>query len=80
MSKARKAELEAMLRKAAREGDPVARATVELVKLTLDETRESLVDAAGDDMLRVQGSARQLGKILKGLTVEPPTTRQERLC
>lgn len=70
--KERMAELTARLRDAARQQDPIARAAVELVQLSAAEAKESLVEAAGDDMLRRQGAARHLAKLHKDLTTQPP--------
>lgn len=60
------------LRDAARLLDPVAKGVVDLVKLMLDDLKESLVAAEGDDMLRLQGAARSLRKLHSELTNEPP--------
>lgn len=73
--RARALELAARLRDAARQQDPIAKSAVELVRLSLADQRESLVDAAGDDMLRTQGTARFLVKLLRELTVEPPSIK-----
>lgn len=77
MAKARATELAAQIRDAARLLDPVARATIELVKLSLDETKDTLVSADGNDMLRLQGVARHLTKLHKDLTVVPPSISAE---
>lgn len=66
-------ELAGKVREAAKLHDPVAKTTVEIVKLCLDELKESLVTAEGDDMLRTQGAARQLEKLYRELTVTPPS-------
>ena len=63
------------LRDAARQQDPAARATVEMVELMLVDVKEALVDAAGDDMLRIQGAARLLQRVYRELTVEPPSIK-----
>jgi N-acetylglucosamine kinase-like BadF-type ATPase len=68
----RVAELLGNLREAARLHDPIARSVVEVVKLLADEAKESLVSAEGEDMLRLQGGARQLAKIYRELTITPP--------
>lgn len=73
MSKARTTELTARLRDAAMLQDPVATAAVELVRLLLEDTKDVLVMAAGDDMLRVQGAAQQLQRLHKDLTKIPPS-------
>lgn len=57
--------------------DPVAKAAIELVKLSGDMAKESLVGADGDDMLRHQGAARQLDKLYRELTQDPPQTRRQ---
>lgn len=66
-------ELAGKVRDAARLHDPIAKTAVEIVKLCLDDARESLVSAEGNDMLRVQGAARQLEKLYRELTVVPPS-------
>lgn len=77
MAKDRETELAGKLRDAARLSDPIAKAAVELVKLSMDSVKESLVAAAGDDMLRMQGAARYLQKLHKELTTEPPKIVRE---
>ena len=77
MSKERVTELAKQLREAAQLMDPVARAAIELVKLASDTAKESLVSAEGDDMLRLQGAARQLTKLHTELTTNPPQTRRQ---
>lgn len=69
------AELASRIRVAAKQGEPIARAVIALVKHYEDEAKASLVVVDGDDMLRVQGAARQLQRIYRELTVEPPTIR-----
>lgn len=73
MSKERMANLAQQVRDNAGRGDPVAIAAIELVKLCGDAAKESLVDAVGDDMLRLQGSARDMRKLHKELTTAPPS-------
>lgn len=73
MTKVRVAELTQRLRDAAKLQDPVASSAIELVKLVSDELKESLVDAVGDDMLRVQGAARRMAKLHKDLITTPPS-------
>jgi hypothetical protein len=75
-SKARVAELTKQVRDAAKLQDPLGRAVVELVKLMGDEAKDSLVTAVGDDMLRIQGSARALKKFHADLTVTPPNIQE----
>lgn len=71
--KERLAELARKLREAALAQDPIARTVIELVKLSGEEAKESLVSADGEDMYRVQGAARHMAKLYKELTVEPPS-------
>lgn len=66
-------ELAKKLREAAFAQDPIARAAIELVKLSVDEAKESLVSADGEDMYRVQGAARHMAKLYRELTTEPPS-------
>lgn len=75
MSKPQISELTARLRDAAMLHDPVAMAAVELVRLTFEETKTSLVAATGDDMLRQQGAAQQLQRLHKELTTRPPSIK-----
>lgn len=70
--KAELAELTARLREAAKLEDAAAKSAIALVQLTYDDLKESLVAAEGDDMLRLQGAARQFKRLYKDLTVEPP--------
>lgn len=61
------------LREQAKLMDPMARTTVELVGSLIDLTKERLVDATGDDMLRLQGAAREYRRLLGELTIQPPS-------
>lgn len=71
--KERAAELVAKLRDAAALHDPLARAAIELLKITVDEAKESLVAATDHaDMLRLQGGVKTLQKLHKELTTQPP--------
>ena len=72
MSRAEITQVVAQLRDAAHQQDPVALAVIRLVKLSVDATKESLVSADGDDMLRMQGAARHLTKLHTELTTNPP--------
>lgn len=71
----RAAELATRLRDAAKQQDPIAKSVVELVLLTFEEQKESLVEAVGDDMLRRQGAAQMLSKLYRELTIVPPTIK-----
>jgi hypothetical protein len=75
MSRDRITELASRLRDAARLQDPLAQAVIELVKLSGEGAKESLVTAEGDDMLRLQGAARHMAKLHKELTTQPPSVR-----
>lgn len=72
MARDRATQLAAQIREAASLHDPVARACIELVKITLDSVKDTLVSAEGEDMLRTQGTARHLAKLHKELTTTPP--------
>lgn len=72
MAKDRATQLAAQIREAASLHDPLARACIELVKLSLDAVKDTLVSAEGEDMLRQQGVARHLSKLHRELTVTPP--------
>lgn len=77
MSKERITAVAKQLREAANLQDPFAKACVELVKLSSEAAKESLVTAEGDDMLRQQGVARAYDKLLKELTTNPPQMRRQ---
>jgi hypothetical protein len=77
MSKERITELAKQLREAAAAQDPLARAVIELVKLSGEAAKESLVAADGNDMLRAQGAVRQFEKLHKELTTNPPPMRRQ---
>jgi N-acetylglucosamine kinase-like BadF-type ATPase len=79
MAKDRVHELAGKIREAAALHDPVARAIIELVKLSSDDLKESLVSAEGNDMLRLQGAARHLTKLHKEMTVTPPNIAAQKL-
>lgn len=72
--KERRAELVKALREAAYKQDLTARSVVELVKLSIDETKESLVSAEGEDIHRIQGAARYLRALFRDLTTDPVNT------
>lgn len=76
MNKDRVAELTQRLRDAAKLQEPLAQSAVELVKLTADALKESLVTADGDDMLRIQGAAREMAKLHKNLANTPPAIQR----
>jgi hypothetical protein len=71
-------ELVKKLRDAAIAQDPIARTIIQLVKLSTDEVKESLVSADGEDMYRLQGVARHLARLHRDLTTEPPSTTKAR--
>ena len=69
----RLAELTKKLRDAAFQQDPIARAVIELVKLSAEEAKESLVSAEDQDIQRTQGAARAWARMFRELTTEPPS-------
>lgn len=75
MSRAKVAEIVHRLREAAYLQDPIAKAAIEMIRLSAEVTRESLVAADGNDMLRLQGAVRQLDKLHKDLITKPPQTK-----
>lgn len=77
MSKERITALAKQLREAAYAQDPVAKSAIDLVKLSAEAAKESLVTAEGDDMLRQQGAARHLNKLHTELTTQPPQARRQ---
>lgn len=68
-------ELAGRLREQAKQGDPIAKAAVDLVGTIIADLKDGLVTAEGDDMLRMQGAARQFGKLYRELTVTPPSIK-----
>lgn len=80
--KVRAMEQAKALREAAQLHDPMARGAVELLRLTVEDLKDRLVDADGNDMLRLQGAIRQFSRLHRELTVTPPAiktnTAQER--
>jgi hypothetical protein len=57
-----------------RRGDNVhARAIKELLSLHLEEVKDSLIASEGAQMLRLQGEAQILARLLSMLTKEPPS-------
>lgn len=75
MANPRVVELQQRLREAHTLHDPCARMAVELVKLTVEDLKDSLVGADGDDMLRLQGAVRVFRKLYNELTTTPPNIR-----
>lgn len=71
-SKEQTTEIVAQLRAAANGQDHAARAAIKLIDLIVQDLKESLVRAEGEDMLRLQGAARHFSKLHKELTTEPP--------
>jgi len=65
-------ELAARLREGAKLQDPMARAAVQLLIMSADDAKESLVTAEGEDMYRLQGAARHLRMLIREVTTEPP--------
>lgn len=72
MSRVKITELVQRVREAANLQDPVAQAAVEIVRLLVEVTKESLVEADGNDMLRMQGAAKAFSKLHKDLITTPP--------
>lgn len=71
--KERKLELAKTVREAAQKQEPVSRAIIELVKLTIDDIKESLVSAEREDIHRLQGAARELRRLYRELTTDSPS-------
>jgi exopolyphosphatase/pppGpp-phosphohydrolase len=70
-------ELARQLREYTELHDQAARTAVKLIETTVEELRDRLVEASGDDMLRTQGAVRQFAKLHKELTTKPPTIQPE---
>jgi N-acetylglucosamine kinase-like BadF-type ATPase len=68
-------ELAKALREAAKRQDPLARATIQLVQLTADSLKDSLVETDGEDMLRLQGAVRHFNRLHRELTTTPPSEK-----
>lgn len=73
------AEATKRLRDAARLQDPMARLTVDLVGLLVEEAKERLVSADGVDIPRIQGAAREFRALHRNLTNQPPAIKQEKI-
>jgi len=73
VSKQQLTDLTTRLREAAQLQDYAAKAAIDLIRLSSDRAKESLVAAEGDDMLRAQGEARAFERLLRELTVTPPS-------
>ncbi len=71
-NKQQAAELAARLRDAVAMQDPLALTVVTLLRLQMDEIKDSLVQSEGQDTLRLQGAARHLHKLHRELTTRPP--------
>jgi hypothetical protein len=56
---------------------PEAQAIKELIGLLIDEAKDSLVDASGDDTLRLQGEAKALLRMQRSITTAPPTNKEQ---
>jgi hypothetical protein len=72
MEREKVTDLVARVREAAKLHDPIASAVVELVRLSVEDVKESLVSAEGSDIHRLQGAARHLRGLYKDLTTTPP--------
>lgn len=72
-SRERMDELVGRIRDAAKLHDPIATAVVELVRLSHEDAKESLVSAEGNDIHRLQGAARHIQKLYRDLTITPPS-------
>lgn len=77
-SKQRKTDLAKTVREAAMRGDLTAKAAISLIDSTAQAASSNLVRAIDhDSMLREQGAARELQRLLKELTTEPPTISKD---
>lgn len=72
-NKTRLDDLVGRIRDAAKLHDPIASAVVEMVKLLQEDVKESLVNAEGNDIHRLQGAARHMQRLHKDLTTTPPS-------
>jgi hypothetical protein len=71
MDHRRKAVDLAKIIREARMQDPLARYTIDMIKAVLEDLKERLVDADGEDMIRLQGAVRQFKKLHNELTNDP---------
>lgn len=51
---------------------------VEILSLRIAEMKNELVNASGDNIMRLQGSVRELEKLRNELTTVPPTEQSDR--
>lgn len=70
-SREQEAELRAALHRSI--GDPGTRAMLALLQYEQDRLNRSWMDATGDDLLRMQGDAQSVRKMLRFITV--PATK-----
>jgi len=63
------------VREAAQLSDPLAVAVVSLLQMTIEDLKESLVSAEGEDMYRTQGAVRHFSRLHRELTVTPHSLR-----
>lgn len=73
--KARLTEITEALRTS---GTPDARMAIELVRMCHEQSRDALVTAQGDNLYREQGKAQAFARLLKDLTTQPPTHKENR--
>lgn len=64
------------IRDAAKQQDQASLAAIRYLQLSYEAAKESLVSATGDDMYRQQGVAQHLAKMIKELTIIPPTEKR----
>lgn len=74
-NKQKAAQLVRQLRDELYRQEPIMRAVVDMLKAYQDIAKESLVAADGNDMLRLQGEARGLGKLIRELSTQPPNIK-----
>jgi hypothetical protein len=55
---------------------PDAVGVKELLTLLIEDAKDSLIEASGDDTLRLQGEAKALLRLHRAITTSSPTTKE----
>lgn len=78
MMKDRKVRLQELQSELQRSTSIEAAMVKELLALQLDEAKDSLLSHTGDDLIRAQGGAQAVNKLLLGVTRPAPAMQQRR--
>lgn len=57
---------------------PDAKMAIEMIRLCFEQSRDALVNGQGDNFFREQGKAQAFARLLKDLTTQPPTYKENR--